>query len=369
MRIAVYNKIFPAGFNKGYSDFIEETTRNVIAAHPEHEFILLTDDTEGDLAKPFSNCSTVYLQYPSDNSLLWKWWLNITVPAVLKKIKADVFIASGLVSAKLKIPQCMILPGLQHMHYPGMFSKTQLFFLRRYMRGFLKKANTVVVPSLQMQKILKDKFGIEPGKIFTLHCTPGKNISPGKQKKTQLIKKLAGDKSFFLAQGEHHTDEELLNLLKAFSGFKKMQQSNMLLIITGQAENSFNKHLDNYKYRKDVLLYQPTSHEEELMLAETAYAIVIPSYYDDSAFYTVRAMQCATPVIVAAKTASQEIAGDAALYFNPGDFSELASKMMYLFKDESARKKVIEKEKLVITGYTAEKSATLLWQAIEKAMA
>jgi glycosyltransferase involved in cell wall biosynthesis len=121
--------------------------------------------------------------------------------------------------------------------------------------------------------------------------------------------------------------------------FKKMQQSNMLLIITGKAESNFNKHLDNYKYRKDVSLYQSTSHEEELMLAETAYAVVIPSYYDDSAFYTIRAMQCATPVIAAAKTASQEIASDAALYFNPGDFSELASKMMHLFKDESGRKK------------------------------
>ena len=369
MRIAVYNKIFPAGFNEGYNDFISETTRQVIAAHPEHEFILLTDDKEGDLAKSFSNCSTVYLQYPSDNSLLWKWWLNITVPAVLKKINADVFIASGFVSSKLKIPQCMILPGLQHMHYPGMFSKTQLFFLRRYMRGFLKKANTVVMPSLQMQKILKDKFNTESRKMFTLYCTSGKNILVDKQKKTRLVKKMAGDKLFFLAQGEHYTTEELLNLLKAFSVFKKMQQSNMLLIITGKAESNFNKHLDNYKYRKDVSLYQSTSHEEELMLAETAYAVVIPSYYDDSAFYTIRAMQCATPVIAAAKTASQEIASDAALYFNPGDFSELASKMMHLFKDESGRKKLIEKARLVTTGYTAEKSAALLWQAIEKAMA
>jgi glycosyltransferase involved in cell wall biosynthesis len=369
MRIAVYIKIFPAGFNKGYNDFIVETTRQVIAAHPEHEFILLTDDTEDGLAKSFSNCSTAYLQYPSDNSLLWKWWLNITIPAVLKKIKADVFLASGFASSKVKIPQCMILPGLQYMHYPALFSKTQLFFLRRYTPGFLKKAKTVIVPSEQTQKILTDKFDTVTDKIFKLTCSINKSISDSKQKKTQFLKKLAGDKLFFLATGEHHTTEELLNLLKAFSVFKKMQQTNMLLIITGKTESDFNKHFDNYKYRKDVVLYQPVSHNEEIILTEAAYAAVIPAYYDDSAFYTICAMQCATPVITAARTASQEMAGDAALYFTSGDFNELASRMMYLFKDEEARKKLIEKERLIIAGHTPEKPGTLLWHAIEKAMA
>ena len=368
MRIAVYNKIFPAGFNKGYNDFVSETIRLVIAAHPEHEFILLTDDTENSPARSFSNCGTVYLQYPSENSLLWKWWLNITVPAVLKKIKADVFIASGFVSPKLKIPQCMILSGLQHMHYPHLFSKAQLFFLRRYMRGFLKKANTVVVPSQQMQEILKNKFDNKPGKIFTLRCISGKNIPDNKQTKSKLLKKLAGDRSFFLAQGEHHTTEELLNLLKAFSLFKKMQQSNILLIITGKAENNFNKHLDNYKYKNDIILYQQATPEEEFILVEAAYAVVLPSYHDNSAFYATRGMQSARPLIAAAKTASQEIAGDAALYFKPGDFSELASKMMWLYKDEEGRKKLIEKAKLVISGHSAENAAALLWQSIEKAM-
>jgi glycosyltransferase involved in cell wall biosynthesis len=368
MRIAVYNKIFPAYFNKGYSDFIGETIRVVIAAHPEHEFILLTDDTQDGMAKSFSNCTTAYLQYPSENSLLWKWWLNITVPAVLKKIKADIFLASGFASSKVKIPQCMILPGLQYMHYPEMFSKTQLFFLRRYTPGFLKKAKTVIAPSEHMQKILKAQFETVPGNIFKLTCSINNSISGSRQKKTQLVKKLAGDKLFFLAQGEHHNTKELLNLLKAFSVFKKMQQSNMLLIITGKTENDFNKHIDNYKYRKDVILSQPVSHDEEIILTEAAYAAVVPASHDDSAFYTIRAMQCSTPVIAATKTASEEIAGDAALYFNSGDFSELASKMMYLFKDETGRKKLIEKGKVIIAEHTAEKSAVLLWHAIEKTM-
>jgi glycosyltransferase involved in cell wall biosynthesis len=368
MRIAFYNRIFPAGFNKGYNDFISETIRHVIAAHPEHEFIVLTDDNGNEWSKSFSNCSRAYLQYPSENSLLWKWWLNITVPAVIRKIEADIFIASGLVSSKIKIPQCMILPGMQHLHYPGLFSKTQLFFLRRYMRGFLKNANSVIVPSGQMQEILKEKFDTTTGKIFKLTCLTGKNFLTSKQKQTQLVKKLANDKSFFLAIAEHHTIEELLNLLKAFSVFKKIQQTNMLLIIAGKIEIGFNKHFETYKLRKDVILHQPASADEELMLLDAAYAAIVPSYYDESAFYTICAIQCATPVVAAAKTASHEIAGEAALYFNPGDFSDLSSKMMYLFKDEEAGKKLIAKGKLITAGYTPDKPATLLWQAIEKAM-
>jgi glycosyltransferase involved in cell wall biosynthesis len=62
----------------------------------------------------------------------------------------------------------------------------------------------------------------------------------------------------------------------------------------------------------------------------------------------------------------QEIAGDAALYVDPSDQTDIAEKMMRLYKDENLRNQLVEKGRNVCRQYNPEQSAALLWQAIVK---
>jgi glycosyltransferase involved in cell wall biosynthesis len=64
----------------------------------------------------------------------------------------------------------------------------------------------------------------------------------------------------------------------------------------------------------------------------------------------------------------QEIAGNAALYFNPADHNDIAEKMLLLYKDENLRSQLIEKGKQICKQYNWDRSAELFWQSIEKAM-
>ena len=64
----------------------------------------------------------------------------------------------------------------------------------------------------------------------------------------------------------------------------------------------------------------------------------------------------------------QEIAKDAALYADANSHTDIANKMMLLYKDENLRKELILKGRQIVKQYSWDKTATLLWQSIEKVM-
>ena len=126
--------------------------------------------------------------------------------------------------------------------------------------------------------------------------------------------------------------------------------------------------LKTYKYRNDVVLLNYVNEDTLAKLTATAYALVYPSFFEGFGVPVLEAMQCEVPVITSTGSAMQEIAGDAALYAEPGNYMELAEKMMHLYKDETLRASLIQKASYIIVQYTWDKTAQLLWQAIQKAL-
>ena len=64
-------------------------------------------------------------------------------------------------------------------------------------------------------------------------------------------------KIILFIQEQFNNGNDLLNLLKAFSVFKKRQKSNWKLVLTGnlrQYDKKFLEDLRTYKYRDDVVM-------------------------------------------------------------------------------------------------------------------
>ena len=106
--------------------------------------------------------------------------------------------------------------------------------------------------------------------------------------------------------------------------------------------------------------------EEIVKLTGSAYAIVYPSLWEGFGVPVLEAMNCHVPALTSANSAMEEIAGDAALYFDPKNHEDIAEKMMRIYKDEDLRKQLIEKGKSVSKQYSWDKTAELLWNCIQK---
>lgn len=369
MRFVINTRFLIPGKMEGYGYFIEEIFQRVARNHPEHEFYFLFDrPAEKHFSFP-ANVQTVVVGPPARHPLLWYYWYNRSVPPVLRKLKADVFVSpDGFCSINTKVPQCLVVHDLAFLHYPSFIQKSHLLFYRNYIPKFLKKAKRIVTVSEFSKNDIIQNFKVETEKISLVYNATHPVFQPVSQQVREEIKEqLTNGTEYFIYTGTIHPRKNLINLLKAFSIFKKKQKSNMKLVIAGRMtwkNNAFKELLTTYKYRKDVVL---TGYLSKAHLAQTvacAYAMVYPSFYEGFGVPPLEALQCGVPAIVSDVSALPEIGKDAYLYIDPANEEDIAAKMMLIYKDEALRSQLIENGKKRLSLFSWEQSAEQMWRAM-----
>jgi glycosyltransferase involved in cell wall biosynthesis len=373
MRIAVNTRFLLKDYLEGYGFFIHETFKRIVLAHPEHEFIFVFD-------RPFEkefvfaeNVTPVVTGPPARHPLLWKLWYDYKIPSVLKKYKADVFVsADGFISLRSKIPQCVVVHDLSFLHFPSFVKKSHLIYFKNQTPLFLNKAKRVATVSAFSKEDIIKQYGVDGNKIDVVYSAVKHGYAPVSNDIREAIKeKFTGGKEYFLYVGAIHPRKNLMNLLKAFSLFKKRLKSNMKLVIAGRLAwkfEAFTEGLKTYKYRDDVIMPGYLPQQELIHLTASAYALVYPSFFEGFGVPPLEAMNCGVPVIASNASSIPEICGDAALFASPDNVEEIADKMMLLYKDEQLRSNLIAKGLEQAKQYSWDKTAQLLWQSIEKTM-
>lgn len=372
MRIAVNTRFLLNEYLEGYGYFIYETFRRITIDHPEHAFIFIFDRPFDQRFVFGKNVMAVISGPPARHPLLWKFWYDIKIPSVLRKYKADVFVScDGSCSLTTKIPQCLVVHDLSFLHDPSFFKRSHFIYYKKNTPKFLKKARSVATVSEFSKNDMLAHYKIESHKIDVVSSAAKTIFHPAnEEEKTAVKDKYTEGREYFVYAGAIHPRKNLMNLLKAFSVFKKRQQTNMKLILTGRLAwkyESFVKSLETYKYRNDVVMTGYVPEDELVKIIGAAYGLVYPSLWEGFGVPVPEAMQCDVPVITSSGSSMQEIAKDAALYADPTSYTDIADKMMQLYKDENLRKQLIEKGRQVVKQYNWDHTADLLWNSIVKA--
>lgn len=372
MRIAVNTRLLHNDYLEGYGYFIYETFRRITLKYPEHEFIFIFDRSFNKKFIFSGNIKPVVTGPPARHPLLWKFWYDVRIPSALRKYQADVFVScDGICSLATKVPQCIFIRDLSFLHFPSFSKKSHILYYKKYTPKFLGKAKIITtVSEFSKQDILSHFKKTDASKIKVVYSGIKEIFHPTDEKEKEIIKeKYTSGKEFFIYAGAIHPGKNLMNLLKAFSVFKKRQQTNMKLLLAGRitGKNSpFQEKLKTYKYRDDVVMTGFIDDQELSKIFGSAYALVYPSLSEDFGVPVLEAMRCGVPVITSGKSPMHEIAKEAALYFDPANYNDIAEKMMLLYKEESLREKLINRGNEVVKQYSWDHTAELLWQSILK---
>ena len=216
------------------------------------------------------------------------------------------------------------------------------------------------------------QYQIPEQKISVVYGAARNGFVPLSWQDKEIVKAgFADGREYFLFTGGIHPRKNLMNLLKAFSLFKKWQQSNMKLLVAGRLAWQYGdvlKKLKSYKYRDDVVMLDYVSDEQLAKITAAAYALVYPSFFEGFGLPIVEAMQCEVPVIAGNNSSMPEIGGKAILYADAADPDAIAKQMLNLYKDESQRTALIEEGKTRAADFSWDRSAELLWQNISEAV-
>ena len=306
------------------------------------------------------------------HALSFRWWYDVKIPIALRKYKADVFVSpDGFCSLVTGVPQVLVVHDLSFLHYPKFIPKHHLLFYKLYTPKFIRKAKVVAtVSEFSRQDIIK-KYKVAENKITNVGSAAKPIFKPVEWHEREKIKEEYADGcEYFVFVGGIHPRKNLLNLLKAFSLFKKRQLTNMKLLVVGrlawQYDDTVEK-LKSYKFKNEVKLLGYLQEESLAKVVAAAYTLVFPSYFEGFGIPMLEAMECNVPVITSNTSSMTEIGGKAALYANPNDPSEIAEQLKIIFKDENLRSSLIKEGSLQAAKFSWDKTAEFMWSAIQNA--
>lgn len=272
------------------------------------------------------------------------------MPAILKKIKTDFFISfENRCSLTVSIPQSILIQPMEAIK-----------------PAFIKKAQLIFVLNESTRNLLKKDHYVQDKKIATLYPFAFKGFKMADDREKEDIKAEHSDgKEFFLYNSHFSRKEDLIELLKSFSHFKKRQQSSFKLLLLTESNSFFERSLSSYKYRSDVKFIGTKN--DPAMITASAYAVVLPFNTNEDMMAALNSMQSGVPVIATKNSVISEMAGDAILYAEKG-VNDIGDKMMQLYKDENYRSSLIEKGRSLAAVFTQEQTAERLWQSIIKGL-
>lgn len=372
MRVVINTRFSNYAYEEGYGRFTREIAGRLATSGGADEYVFVYDRPLKTGLSDGKRLSAHVLGPPARHPLLWKFWYDIRIPAFLRRQRADVFLSpDGLCSLRTKVPQVMVIHDLAFLHFPAFLPKWQQAYLAWHTPACIRKAARVVTVSEHARADILRHYPFAQGKIEVVHNAAEPIFQPVDWAvRQQAMDRFADGCAYFVVVGSIHPRKNLINLLKGFSIFKKRQRSNMKLVITGRLawqHGDFEEMLSRYAYRSDVRLtgYLPSA--EMPLVVGGAYALVYPSLWEGFGIPVLEAMQSGVPVLCSDNSAMPEVAGEAALFFDPLQPEDIALQLSRVYKDEPGRSVMIRRGLERASAFRWEDSALRVSEILREA--
>ena len=351
------------------SRFIIDFHKHLLQKGDETEwlFIMDKDFAENEVLKELPSKNMVFKKiFPY--RLGWKLWYDYQLPAFIKN-KADLLIITGGIASSSSIAQFTWIANMNGKNQSKK-NKSYFNFYKSRLKKTIERSKIIFTASQKNKQQIIQQYGLDEKKIIVIRSTADKGFRVLSWPEKESVKtKYAAGKEYFIVVVEGQ-QQGLVNLLKAFSLFKKRLQSNMQMVFAGnelKSDMDFIEKLETFKYRQDIHIYDNISNDDLKILISAAYALVHSFYEDDPGTTILNAFKADLPVIVSDEGSLREIAADAALYASIHNPEILATQLMLLYKDENLRRQLIEKGKSQWQQFNWDESIKKLQDAILRA--
>ena len=159
--------------------------------------------------------------------------------------------------------------------------------------------------------------------------------------------------------------------MAAFQRFVAGSGSDHHLIIAGEAAGHYRKEWTSLLSSIDksrIHLTGRLSEKEKYVLLSGAQAMFCPSLYEGFGIPILEAFSAGTPVLCSNKTSLPEVAGDAAILFDPESETEMCAAMEQISASDDLRERLVGLGKERLQHYSWERSAEVVWKVIESCL-
>ena len=197
-----------------------------------------------------------------------------------------------------------------------------------------KKATKIITVSNATKREIVEHLKVPEGKVVVTHEGVEDNLSS--KLKAQSSKPQLKTKSYFLYVGNAYPHKNLNRLIEAFdllchSSQAPPDQDDMKLVLVGRVDYFYKRLRQKVKdmgLERSVLFYGEATDGELSALYKNALALITPSLMEGFGLPALEAMANRCLVLSSDIPSFKEICGDAAIYFDPYDITDMAKKMI-----------------------------------------
>lgn len=226
-----------------------------------------------------------------------------------------------------------------------LYPETFTWFTRTYLewstKFALQNASSVIAVSESTKYDLKRFYGIDDDKVTVIHH----GYTEFFPKPQDLSKEYDFVYPYVLFLSTLQPRKNLEGLIDAFAQVKiENPELKHKLIVVGKPGWKFESILKKIKEHQDFVLYKNHVPEREKWgLLQKADLLVLPSFYEGFGMQILEAFEAGVPVAVSNVSSMPEVAGDAAIYFDPKNIQDMKQSIKNVLFDKSLADSLREK--------------------------
>lgn len=268
-----------------------------------------------------------------------------------------------------RIPGVLTVHDLIYRLFPQHHKRLNYWYLNNAMPLFVRRASHIITISQCSKDDLVRLYGTPPEKISVVYEAAAPHFKPQKPKRvTKVLARYYLPERYLVTVGTIEPRKNLARLVEALSILRRDDPDLALVVVgsKGWLYDGFYEAIERFGQRQAVFLPGYMPDEDLPAVYAGAAAAVTASLYEGFGLPVLEAMASGTPVACSATSSLGEIAGDAAMTFDPGNAEIIAWVLRRLLADVALREALRKKGLARAAEFSWTRTAHETWEVYQK---
>ncbi len=347
---------------------IENDAQWQVAVHADEAPVFMPD-------APAWKQSTVSGQWRSPvANVAWHQW---ALPSWCRAGKQDVlFLPAGnrRLPWRCPCPSVGVVHDFSALHVAAKYDPARMFYIKTVLPALIRRLTHVITVSdssrqdlLEYAKVPDERITVTPLGADHGFFNPGDRERAG----AAVLEQTGVTAPYLLYVSRlEHPGKNHVRLIRAFDAAKSRHGLPHRLVLAGSdwsGADQVHAAADAARHRDSIVFlgFVPGGLLPDLYRA--ADAVVFPSLFEGFGLPVLEAMCCATPVACSNVSSMPEVAGDAAVLFNPLEEEDIARAIGRITTEPVLREELVTRGLARAATYTWENTARLTWKVLSDA--
>jgi glycosyltransferase involved in cell wall biosynthesis len=325
------------GQTGGMETAARELVPELLRARPEWRFTAFVNrEAQAAGLEWLERCEQVVVPVRATSRVQWTRGEQLLLPRLAERTGVDlVHSLANTAPARGRFRRVLTIHDLIHRIHPEAHSRVRAAGLRWLVALGARRSHRVIADSNSTRDDIVRLLGVDAHRIDVVPLGVGMSAAAEPTPEAELRGRLdLGDRPVVFALSAHRPHKNLMRLLDALATLPT--EGRPVLVAPGYPtgyEAELISHAAELGIAADVRLPDWVSNPDVEGLYRLARVFVFPSLYEGFGLPVLEAMCRGVPVACSSASSLPEVAGDAALLFDPGDTTQIAAAIQRLLAD------------------------------------